>query len=64
MSIDPVATTLMACDEPAASVETAFLGALERTTGYTTDSSSLALLDSDGAIVLNFVESGSGAVTG
>ncbi len=56
LSIGPVASTLMACPEPAASLETAFLSALGRTATYATDSTTLTLADSSGSTILTFRE--------
>ncbi len=64
LSFDPVAGTLMACPEPASSVEAAFLAALARTAGFATDASTLTLTDADGATVLTFAEAEEAALAG
>lgn len=56
LEIGPVAGTLMACPEPAGSVETAYLAALERTATFQTTDSELTLTDADGQTVLTFAE--------
>lgn len=56
LSIAPIAGTLIACDEPAASTETAYLGALSQAVGYTSDASGMSLTDSAGDVVLTFAE--------
>jgi heat shock protein HslJ len=64
LTIDPVASTLMACPEPASSVEAAFLAALARTAAYSTDATTLTLSDTDGATLLTFAEADQAALLG
>lgn len=56
LAIGPVAGTLMACPEPASTVETAYLAALERTATFQTTATELTLSDADGQTVLTFAE--------
>lgn len=58
LTIDPAATTLMACPEPASSVEAAVLAALDRTASFATDEATLTLSDADGTTLLVFAETG------
>lgn len=64
LTIDPAASTLMACPEPASSVEAAFLAALARTASYFTDDTSLALTDADGTTLLTFAEADEASLVG
>lgn len=54
LRIGTVASTLMACPDPAASVEAAYVAALERVAAFSTDAATLALSDRAGATVLTF----------
>lgn len=64
LTIDPAASTLMACPEPASSVEAAYLAALARTARYSTDDTTLALVDADGTSLLTFTESDEASLVG
>lgn len=64
LEIGPVAGTLMACPEPAGSVETAYLAALARTATFQTTGSELALTDADGQTVLTFAEANEPTLVG
>jgi heat shock protein HslJ len=54
LTIGAAASTLIACAEPQASVEAAFLLALADTASYATDTSTLTLLDDSGDALLVF----------
>lgn len=54
ISIDPAASTSMACDQPVMDQELAFLQALERADTYELGSRSLALRTTDGELLVYF----------
>lgn len=54
LRLGPAASTLMACQEPAMSVEAAYHAALGRARGYALDAARLVLTDADGAPLLVF----------
>jgi heat shock protein HslJ len=64
LTIDPVATTLKACPDPAGSVESGYLAALEQVVGFRTDQTSLTLVDADGETLLTFGEAEQAALIG
>ncbi|MFL7870181.1 MAG: DUF4377 domain-containing protein [Anaerolineales bacterium] len=52
VSLDPVATTRMACPEPQAMLEQAYLEALEKVAGYQMVCNAMQLLDTEGNVLL------------
>lgn len=54
LTLTPSGTTLMACDEPIANQETAFLAALSSTVSYRLDDDELELRDAGGTVVAEF----------
>lgn len=50
----PIATTMMACDQPIMDFETSYLGALATVATYVTDGATLTMSDASGAEVLAF----------
>jgi heat shock protein HslJ len=54
LSIGPLISTRMACDQPVMDQETAYLAALERTASYRFDSARLVLVDGTGATQAEF----------
>lgn len=60
LQITPIASTLMACPEPAGVMvqETAYLAALQSAVAYRTAESTLELLDADGQVVVTYQMSG------
>jgi heat shock protein HslJ len=54
ISFGPIAGTLMACPEPAASTEQQYLALLDGVATYAVDGSSLTMFDADGTSVLRY----------
>jgi heat shock protein HslJ len=54
LSIGPLASTMMACEQPVMDQETAYLAALERSTTYRFDNGRLVLADAGGATQAEF----------
>jgi len=64
LSFGPIASTQMACQPPADTVETAYLANLSKTASYTVGGDSLTLLDASGAKLLIYAAAQSGGLTG
>jgi heat shock protein HslJ len=56
ITIENIASTMMACDDPKASAETAYLGALEKVSTWTIDGTSLTLTGPDGQPTLVYAK--------
>ena len=64
LTFGPIASTQMACQPPADTVESAYLGNLAKTASYTLASDTLTLLDASGAKLLVFGAAKAGGLTG
>lgn len=54
LALGPLASTMMACPEPAMSIETGFHAAVSRVAGLVDHGDTLELVDGDGRVVLRF----------
>jgi heat shock protein HslJ len=55
ITIGPIATTRMACDQAVMDQETAYLNALAKASTYTLGKDSLELRDADGALLVDYI---------
>jgi heat shock protein HslJ len=64
ISFSDIGSTLIACDEPANTVERTFFANLEAATSFTTDATSLSLASADGTTILVFDQAEAGTIVG
>jgi len=55
IEVGPLGSTRMACPEPVMNRETAFLDAVQKTTGFQTGENSMSLVDEDGGVLASFI---------